>query len=96
MRVHACSSRSLSPLPSLTLFPLTILIILMPLKPLIRVNHKQIRAQPNLLTHPTLRQHMPQRTVVVEVAEEVVRLPHVALDVVLQLGGGAGEGPEVG
>mmetsp|Transcript_19579 Transcript_19579/g.36435 ORF Transcript_19579/g.36435 Transcript_19579/m.36435 type:complete len:205 (-) Transcript_19579:305-919(-) len=73
-----------------------VLVVLVPLETLVRVDHEQVRANPNLVAPTHLAEDVADGGVVVKVCEGLVRLPDVALDVIVQLGSGSGEAPEVG
>jgi len=74
----------------------TILIILMPFEALVGVDHEEIGRDADFVGPACLCEYVSHGRVVVKVGEAFVCLPYVTLDVVIQLGGSAGEGPEVG
>ena len=73
-----------------------VLVVLVPLEPLVRVDHEQVGRYAHLRRAAALGEDVAHGGVVVEVGETPVRLPYVPLDVIVQAGGRAGEGPEVG
>ena len=73
-----------------------ILIILMPLKPLILINHQQISTNPNLITPPHLPKHIPNRRMIIKVSKSLIRLPYIPLNVIIKLASGTRKRPEVG
>lgn len=67
----------------------------MPFEPLVGVDHEQVGADPHPVRASRLGQHVSYGAVVVKVGKGPVGLPYVALDVIVEFGCGAGEGPEV-
>ena len=73
-----------------------VLVVLVPLEALVGVDHEKVGGDADLVGPAALAQDVAHGGVVVEVGEGLVGLPYVALDVVIELGGRPGEGPEVG
>jgi len=73
----------------------TVLIVLMPFEPLIGIDHEEIGRHTDLVRATTLSEDVSHGGMVVEVSEGLVRLPYIALDIVVELGGGARKGPKV-
>eukprot|EP00968_Pinguiococcus_pyrenoidosus_P018795 scaffold1954_cov268-Pinguiococcus_pyrenoidosus.AAC.232 len=72
-----------------------VLVVLVPLEAAVGVDHEQIGGDANGLRPAQLRQDAAHGAVVEEAGEAHVGLPHVALDVVVELGRRAGEAPDM-
>lgn len=74
----------------------SVLIVLMPFEALVGIDHEQVGTDANLVRFAALRENVSDGRVVVKIGKGAIRLPNVALDVVVQFRGGSGKGPKVG
>mmetsp|Transcript_30519 Transcript_30519/g.90546 ORF Transcript_30519/g.90546 Transcript_30519/m.90546 type:complete len:693 (-) Transcript_30519:83-2161(-) len=72
-----------------------VLVVLVPAEALVGVDEQHVRRAAHLIGAAELCQAVAERGVVEEVAEAVVRHPHVALDVVVEAAHAPDEGPDV-
>lgn len=73
-----------------------VLVVLVPLETFVGVHHEQVGRNTNLVRPSAAAEDVSHGRVVVKVGKSPVRLPHIALDVVIEFGGCASERPEVG
>jgi len=73
----------------------TVLIVLMPFETFVGIDHEEIGRHADLVRATALSEDVSHGGMVVEVGEGLVGLPYVALDIVVELGGSAREGPKV-
>mmetsp|Transcript_21912 Transcript_21912/g.46259 ORF Transcript_21912/g.46259 Transcript_21912/m.46259 type:complete len:256 (-) Transcript_21912:436-1203(-) len=73
----------------------SVLIVLMPFESLVRVDHEKIRRDTDFVGPATLREDVSHGGMVIKISEGLVRLPYVALDVIVELGRSASKCPEV-
>lgn len=67
----------------------------MPLESLVGIDHEQVGTYANFIGTSALGQDMSHGGMVVKVGKCLIGLPYIALNVIVELGGGAGKCPKV-